>query len=241
MTDVLPKVTEVGLKILFLLIPGIIAFFVVKAVGPKRPRTDFESGLQIFLYGIFAYALAGVIEGLYAWAVSHPRHAFWATLGERSLELATLNPKSGLGAGQILLATLVAMGIGLLIAFLQTRSVPHRVLQKLGISKRTGEIDMWGFTFNSPNLDSWVTVRHPNGKVYQGWVRGYSDGDSHRELLLADVKVYQVSAANSDVAEVDSIPTLYLGLDPRNCVVEFQLIRAQESSDGEQAESARHH
>ncbi len=33
----LPKVDELGLKILFLLIPGIIALGIVKSIGPRRP------------------------------------------------------------------------------------------------------------------------------------------------------------------------------------------------------------
>lgn len=223
MTDVLPKVTDVGLKILFLLIPGIIAFFVVKSVGPKRPRGDFESGLQIFLYGTFCYALAGLVEGVYvSFAEVAPASSILKTIVGRALELATLKPDAGLEAGHIALATLLALIVGLVVSYVQTRSMPHRALQRLGVTKRTGEVDMWGFTFNSPSLDSWVTVRHPDGKVYQGWVRGYSDGDGQRELLLADVLVY-ASAPDSDrLAEVDSIPTLYLGLDPKNCTIEFQ-------------------
>jgi len=73
MPEVLPKVNEVGLKILFLLIPGIIAFGLIKSVGPKRPRTDFESGLQIFLYGVVSYAIAGLLEGIYTWFAAQPR------------------------------------------------------------------------------------------------------------------------------------------------------------------------
>jgi hypothetical protein len=108
------------------------------------------------------------------------------------------------------------------------------------MTKRTAEVDMWGFTFNSPNLDSWVTVRHPSGKVYQGWVRGYSDGDSQRELLLSDVRVYTASSTDSnELVEVDTIPTLYLGLDPKNCVVEFPLANAEETIDVKQARSTR--
>ena len=79
-------------------------------------------------------------------------------------------------------------------------------------------------TLNSPDIDSWVTVRHhDNGKVYQGWVRGYSDGGDERELLLAEVTVYAPSADKSDeLVEVDKIPVLYLGLDRKNAVLELR-------------------
>src|ERR1700724_1645240 len=98
----MPKIDEVGLKILFLLIPGIIALGVMKAIGPRRPRSDFESGLQIFIYGVVCYAIAGLFEGIYIWQVS-PRagKGFWEIIGESSLGLATLNPQKSLGTGQI--------------------------------------------------------------------------------------------------------------------------------------------
>ena len=53
--QMLPKVDELSFRILFLLIPGIIALGIIKSIGPKRPRSDFESGLQIFIYGVLCY------------------------------------------------------------------------------------------------------------------------------------------------------------------------------------------
>ena len=225
MSGVFPSVNDLGLKILFLLIPGIIAFFIIKSVGPKRPRTDFESGLQIFLYGVVCYAIAGAIEGGYSWASTCPTNThLWNEVVQGAVGLAALNPETGLGAGQIVFATFIAISLGLLIVILQTHSIPHRILRWLKVTKRTGEVDMWGFTFNSPDLDSWATVRHPNGKVYQGWVRGYSDGDTERELVLVNVKVFAAPTAEpGNLVEVDAIPALYLGLDKTNAVVEFQV------------------
>jgi hypothetical protein len=55
---------------------------------------------------------------------------------------------------------------------------------RLHLTSRINEVDIWGFTLNSPNIDTWVTARHhDNGKVYQGWVLGFSDGGDERELL----------------------------------------------------------
>jgi Family of unknown function (DUF6338) len=222
---VLPKVDEIGLKILFLLIPGIIALGLVKSLGPKRPRSDFESGLQIFIYGVVCYAIAGFIEGLYIWIFVPPvGKGFVEIVGGTSLGLAILNPESGLGAGQIAFATGVAVVVGGCVAKLQAHSIPHRILRSLHLTKRTNEVDIWELTLNSPDMDSWVTVRHhDNGKVYQGWVRGYSDGGDERELLLANVTVYAPSGLDDgQLVEVDSVPVLYLGIDRKNAVVELR-------------------
>jgi hypothetical protein len=219
------KVDEIGLKILFLLIPGIIALGIMKSIGPKRPRSDFESILQIFIYGVVCYAVTGFFDGLWLWISSAPPRArFWETVGRSSLELATLSPQKALGTDQIAYATVVTIGVGCLVANLQSHSIPHGILHLLGLTNRTNEVDTWDFTLNSPNIDIWVTVRHhDNGKVYQGWVRSYSSGGDERELLLGDVIVYVVSEHN-ELVEVDAVPVLYLGLDRKNAVVEFRNI-----------------
>lgn len=219
----LPKIDNVSLKILFLLVPGIIALGIVKRAGPKRPRTDFESGIQIFVYGVFIYAVVGLINGLSHWIFyRNEKTDFWHTVIENSLKLASLDPSNGLDAGQAAFAIIVAFIVGMTVSAFETRNIPHRFLQKTGITKRINEVDIWGFTFNSPDIESWVVVRHhANGKVYQGWVRGYSEGGDERELLLRDVKVYVKQAESDDLMEVDTVPVLYLGLDRKNAVIEL--------------------
>jgi hypothetical protein len=219
------KFDEIGLRILFLLIPGIITLGIIKSIGPKRPRSELESVLQIFMYGIVSYAIAGLFEGVYLWWW-FPREGkgFWQTIGENTFGLATLTPQLGLGAGQISLAAFVAAAVGCLVALLQTHSILHRILRTLNLTKRTSEVDIWELTLNSPNIDTWATVRHhANGKVYQGWIRGYSDGGDERELLLAEVTVYAPQEGNNDeLVAVDTIPVLYLGLDRKSTVLELR-------------------
>jgi len=229
----LPKIDAVGLKIFFLLIPGIIAFGIVKSIGPRRPRSDFESGLQIFVYGVSCYLITGFIEGLYLWQNSTTvEGSFWGTIGKSSLVLAALNPQSGLGADQIAYATGIGVILGIFVAVLQAYSLPHRILRLLGLSKRTNEVDIWELTHNSPDIDKWVIVRHhDNGKVYQGWVQGYSDGGDEREMLLTEVTVYAKSMDTHELVEVDKIPVLYLGLDRKNTVLELAPIKKRNFND----------
>jgi hypothetical protein len=223
-----PKLDELGFKILFLLIPGIIALGVMKSIGPKRPRSDLETGIQIFIYGVVCYAIAGFFEGLYGWyylpaTKTVTVKGFWQTVGESSLALATLNPEKGLGTAQIVAATVVAVIFGCCVANLQRHSIPHRLLRTLRLTNRTNEFDIWDLTLNSPTIDSWVTVRHhDNQKVYQGWVRAYSDGGDERELLLGDVAVYALSTGSNDLVQVDTVPVMYLGLERKNTVLEFR-------------------
>jgi len=220
---VVPKVEELGLKILFLLIPGIIALGVIKSLGPRRPRSDFEQGLQIFVYGVVCYALTGFAEGIASSIALGWRTAGWSTIALHAFSLATLNPDNGLNARQVALAIVVALVLGCLLSVVQTHSLPHRFLRKLHLTKRIGEVDIWALALNSPDLDNWVTVRnHETGKVYQGWIYGYSDGEDERELLLMDVIVYALDKTGGNLVEVDNVPAMYLGIDRKSVVLEFQ-------------------
>src|SRR5215831_5905458 len=109
-------------------------------------------------------------KGLYVWKSSRAAKGFWETVGQSTLGVATLNPQASLGGDQVLYATGAAIVIGCIVAKIQNHSIPHQVLRALRLTNRTNEVDIWGFMLNSPNLDSWVTVRHSNGKIYQGWV-----------------------------------------------------------------------
>jgi hypothetical protein len=139
------------------------------------------------------------------------------------MSLAALNPQSSLDTSQIVFASAVAFVIGGIVSVLQTRSFPHTFLRTFGITQRPGEVDIWAYTFNSPDVDTWATVRHSNGKVYQGWVRGYSDGTDDRELVMVEVDVFVPGPdAAGEMVKVDQLPILYLGLDRKNIVIELR-------------------
>ncbi len=221
---VVPGIEGLGLKILYLLIPGIISLGVMKSLGPRKPRSEFEQGLQIFIYGIACYALTGFAEGIYGSRICDLFTVDrWKAITSHAASLATLSSGEKLDANQIALASVVALVLGCILAVVQTRSIPHRVLRRLGLTKRIGEVDIWAFALNTPDLQEWVTVRnHETGKVYQGWIFSYSDGGDERELLLRDVLVFDLDRATGQLIEVDNVPAMYLGLDRKNVVLEFQ-------------------
>jgi hypothetical protein len=224
------------LKVLYFLIPGIIALEVVKALGPKRPRSDFEQGVSIFIYGIASYAIAGTLEGIYDSMTiptppGSPPIGFWERTFNTGLSLAVLNPQQGLGAKQIAFAALIGVLLGMVVAYCRTHNVIHKIIYKAGLTARTAEVDIWQFALTSPNIDGWVTVRHhENGKTYQGWISAYSDGGDERELLLTNVSVFDKAEGSEDMVLVDELSVLYLGLDRKNAILELQNVTTQQGN-----------
>lgn len=219
-------ISEIGLKILFLLIPGIIALGVIKSIGPKKPRSDLESFLQIFMYGIISYAVAGAVEGSCIWLKDGTQGTLWKIVSDTIQGLSTLNPQAPINLFQIIIAVLSAIVVATLVSLAGTYGYVHKVLFHLGLTRRQSAVDIWGYTLNSRIKDNWVIVRHSNGKIYQGWISGYSEGGEERELLLTQVTIYVVSEAN-ELTEVDALPILYLGLDRKDVVLEFQSAESQ--------------
>ena len=218
-----PKIDSLGLQILFLLLPGIVALEIIKSIGPKKPRSDFENGIHIFLYGVLSYLLIGLINALHHLYYFGNGTSFIDSLAIHGFGMVTDDGTPTLDPRKIIYAIVAAVPMGLAVAILQNYSVVHRLFRAIKFTRRTNELDVWEFAFNSPGISPWVTVRHPNGKVYQGWVRGYSDGGDEREIILGDAAVYAPSPANDGgLLEVDRVPILYLGLDRKAAIIEMQ-------------------
>ena len=70
------------------------------------------------------------------------------------------------------------------------RKYHFRALQKLHITNKFGEQDVWGYYFNAPEMD-WVTVVDMANKLmYEGRVKAFSDNSVDAEVLLEQVSVY---------------------------------------------------
>ncbi|MGM0878098.1 MAG: hypothetical protein ACQEWV_26135 [Bacillota bacterium] len=67
----------------------------------------------------------------------------------------------------VLLAFLISVGIN--------RKLLHRFAKNLKITKKFGQLDVWSYTFDSPDI-GWVIVRDlDKDLMYQGWDEAFSD------------------------------------------------------------------
>lgn len=232
---------EMGVKILFLLIPGIVALGIVKSVGPRRQRSDFESGLQIFIYGVAAHLIYALIKTFYQYNLISKNRGFLEWYDENFILLSSINQGSSIDSLSIVFSTVVAIVIGFVVSLMQTYTVFHRILRKFNLTKRTGG-DIWELVMNAPELKKWVKVRdNANNKAYQGWLVSYSDGSDVREILLKDAVIYKLSDIVLEGVEADgahaeqwvgeSVDVIYLGLDKNNVAIEFYFEDQQENDD----------
>jgi hypothetical protein len=101
------------------------------------------------------------------------------------------NPSKQLARREIALTGVIAIVLGGMSSAVVNHRLVHRAARKVGISRASGELDVWGFMFNSPQVQ-WVTVRDlAHDLTYFGSVEAFSDTYDQAELLLRDVEVFR--------------------------------------------------
>ncbi len=130
---------------------------------------------------------------------------------------ALTNTSTKLQWSEILLAAGLSFPLAFVISFFAERKSIHRLAQRIGVTKKFGDLDVWDFMFNSKEVE-WVVVRDvKNDLMFEGWVLSFSDIGEIRELLLRDVRVYR----NSTGEQHYEVGGLYLCRQKDDMIVEL--------------------
>jgi len=179
------EVSEFGFKLLLLFFPGILCAHLIDQLTVHRPRETIFFLLQSFVCGIASYFTywAGVkIVSQTFPKIACPDVTFLRALTDSSTRFSFR---------EIALVSLLAVVIACFISLASRFKLLNRVARKCGLTKKFGELDVWGYMLNMPEV-VWVTLRdHKNNLIYDGWVQSFSDDSADAELLLRDVSVYK--------------------------------------------------
>jgi putative flippase GtrA len=206
-------VTEFGLRLVLLFLPGIICASLVDALTTHPPRTQFRFTLRALTLGVASYGIL---------ALFLPNLSFFAALSD--LEVGPSLIEAGY-------ATIVALGMAVVLTYIANHKIHFRIAQRLRLTKRFGDQDVWSYLFNSPDVE-WVTVRdHKRNLVYDGRVRFFSEDSKNAELYLQDAKVYD-NASGDFLYEVAG---MYVSLDRTDLTIELSdaTLDPRNTSEGE--------
>lgn len=179
------EVNEFLFNLLLLFFPGIICAYIIDSLTVHRQRETVFFLLQSFVFGIVAYFVYwGVLGGLH--------YVLPAKINTTVTFLDNLtNATVKYSFREIFFVTIVAIIIGCTASVLSGNKLPHKLARKLLLTKKFGDMDVWGYFMNKEDV-VWATVRdHPNNLVYDGWIEAFSDDSKDAELLLRDVSVYK--------------------------------------------------
>lgn len=213
--------SEFTFRLLLLFTPGIVCGVLVEALAMDKRWSPFRLVLYSFVLGVLCYVgyatlLHMVRASTERWAPGH-----LANLPPRSTILHQLmSGETRVGSGviaEILIALALAFPIALGVSAALNHKWLHRGAQRLGVTKRFGDGDVWAFVFNS-DISPWVLVRDlEHDLVYDGYVSAFSDTVSTNELLLKEVRVLR----NSTWQELYTVGALYLTREHTQITLEF--------------------
>ena len=183
--------------------PGLVATIICDKILVHTERwSTFKYLIYSFIFGVACYlslqlvsVLLGTTDRHLPFLSSNPTLSIWSTL---------LDQSSKPQWGEIAWATLIAPFIAGLAALAVNKKAVNKISQKLGISGKYGDENLFSYYLNSPDV-AWVYVRDiPNDLSYRGLVRSFSETKEIQELVLTDVTVFNYNESD-ELYKVDSI------------------------------------
>ncbi|HEU4557333.1 MAG TPA: DUF6338 family protein [Longimicrobium sp.] len=198
---------------MLLFFPGVLCALLVDALTVHRERTPAQFLTNAFALGMGSYLSLALVRdavaGIARWFRLRP------PLDVTSFD-ALVNDRVKIAWGEITLAATVGMVLSCIGAAAMNRKLVARAANALGITRRTGDFDVWGFLFNS-RWGNVVTVRDvAQDTVYSGAVEAFSESVQNAELLLRNVKVFR----NSTTAKLYDADRVYIARDTTSLVIE---------------------
>lgn len=218
------EISEVTVRLLLVFFPGIICAMVVDALTVHRERKLWSFVLNSFVLGFTCYLLTFAL-----WQVLSPGHV---TIMESLLEVKAKEGKEALAVVEIVVATVLSIPLAFGVSYASNHKLLHRMARGLRVTKKFGDLDVWGYLFNS-DIPEWVVVRDlEEDLAYEGWVEAFSDTADDNELFLRDVRVVN----NTTGDEIYRVGGLYLARARGKLTIEFVGL---ETALGQQAEEER--
>jgi hypothetical protein len=184
------ELSVLTLRVVLLFFPGVLCALIVHALTIQRERTTPQFLTSAFVYGVSTYLLLASFREAYAAGASlvgwnaPPRVTFFDVL---------TNERARIAWGEIAFSAVVAVLLAVLLSAAVNHNLLHRAAERLRVSRRFGQADVWGHFLDSPKTN-WIIVRDVNADLlFEGWVDAFSDTGADPQLLLSDVVVYRAS------------------------------------------------
>lgn len=214
------EISELTLRLIFLSIPGIICYLFLFKLTPTANKNNFEIFLLIFLYSVLSYLVYSLF--LYLFKI-----IFCIDIDSDIITLI-LTDNSKIEFYHILFASFVAISIALIMSFLTKINFLNKIGQKLKLTAKYGNEDVWHF-FHNLSLDfkndGYVVIRdHKYKLTYFGFISHWSESEKERELLIENVSIFDIDSNKLYDAE-----RIYISRNRDDLTIE--VIRPTENSE----------
>lgn len=202
--------SEFTLRIILIFLPGLIAYIIIEQLTVHKEIRPYRFFINSLILGFLCYLIYYPIS-----LISNLEFNFIQSL---------LNNKASPDIKEILITILLSIPLGFIFSKLINRKILHKFAQKLKVTNKFADIDVWSLIMNS-EIPEWVVIRDiENDLMYEGWVHFFSDSTERDELFLRDVKVF----TNSTAQPLYEVPGLYLPRKRENLTIEFPAMKFSE-------------
>jgi hypothetical protein len=221
-------ISTLTLKLFLLLIPGIIAATVYKKlIVSTKMKSDFLFLINSFVLGIITYLLLQILyfTKIFTYNIFKNPNSEYKLLETFS----NISDSNRIPFLEILFASLLSIIIGLFVTYLDSKKILHHISNKLNISNKYGDENLFTNFLNSNDLE-WVYVRDlKNQLTYKGSVKMFSETENLKEIVLENVTVFNYP----DSLLLYSIPKIYLSLQLNEIIIEQAINKTIENGKKE--------
>lgn len=194
-------VTNVTVKLVLLLLPGIFGALLYEKLTIHRPWKQFRYVLYILLISISAYVILDLFYqfiNLFR-CKSSLKLLFWDDL---------FQPSSTLHLIEVSWAVFVSFLLSILLSYVRTQGLIYKFFRCINVSNKYGSESLFYRVMEAKDVD-WIYLRDKNNKLtYLGQIAKYSEDEQNREVVLYNVTVYNYPESQ-ELYKVDKIYLSY--------------------------------
>lgn len=225
-------ISELTVRLLFLFFPGIVCTILINKLTERKEESIVYFFIRAFIYGLLSYFLLYICNFVFNNLIklvinliciqgAVPKQfnvMFLQCLFDSNVEFNIY---------EIFFATISSVLIAMVTIFVENKNLINKFAEKIGISNKFGEIDVWSYVFTSIDSNTWVIIRdYDKSLVYEGWPSAFSSNYKENELFLENVTVY-----NIDCEELYKTEAMYITTTSDNMIIEFRKVISEKESE----------
>lgn len=201
----------------FLALPGIVGARTYRRLTRKASSKNWEDLVEILVFALVSYLACHMLFALlnfcFGWDLQLRALETLSNIGEEKQE-----QKHVFYWAEIVSSCVIGLFLGFGAAFLNNWQFITKLGRILRVTKSYGDEDVWDYFLNSDQIPSWCYVKdHKLGILYFGEIVVFSDSGKERELILEDVKAFDIDSGE----ELFSRDVVYLSRERFDLTIEI--------------------
>lgn len=209
------EISSLTIKIILLLIPGFISYFVYKRITTRpNKRSDLMFiSISIFL-GVLSYTALALFNSIFSCYEYETLKTFEIISADNSS--FDYRNESKIPYKEIVFASIFGIIIAYVFTYIDNTKIINKVAIRLKISNKLNDENLYSVYLAESTIE-WVYVRDiKNSLTYSGNVQLFSDKEGIKELVLREVSVF--SYPDSEL--LYNVSSVYLSFNNENVIIE---------------------